>query len=138
MNILAIDDEKIALEGLVSAIKEAEPSATIYSFQNPQDALEFCQSTSCEVAFLDIQMRNISGVELAKAIKLIHPHMNIIFATGYIDYMKEAFDLHASGYMLKPITAEKVRDELDNLRYSLKPVRKKKYIFRPLEILKCL
>lgn len=130
MNILAIDDEKIALEGLISAIKEAEPSATIYSFQNPQDALEFCQSTSCEVAFLDIQMRNMSGVELAKAIKLIHPHMNIIFATGYIDYMKEAFDLHASGYMLKPITAEKVKDELDNLRYSAKPVRKKKVYFQ--------
>lgn len=42
MNILALDDEEIALEGLVSAAKQAEPSATIYSFRKPKEALEFC------------------------------------------------------------------------------------------------
>ena len=91
MTILALDDEKIALEGLVSAIQEAEPSAAVFSFRKPAEALEFCGKTPCEVAFLDIQMRGLSGVELAKEIKIINPEINIIFATGYTDYRGEAF-----------------------------------------------
>ena len=126
MNILAIDDEEIALEGLVSAAKKAESSATIYSFRKPKEALEFFQGTPCEVVLLDIQMRNMSGVELAKEIKFINPHTNIIFATGYADYMKDALEMHVSGYMIKPITAEKVKKELENLRFPIKPERKER------------
>ena len=130
MNILALDDEETALEGLVSAIKKAEPSAVIYSFRKPKEALEFCKSTLCEVALLDIQMRNINGVELAKELKLINPSINIIFTTGYADYMHDAFELHASGYLMKPVTSEKVRKELDNLRYYVQPAEKNKVRFQ--------
>lgn len=130
MNILALDDEKIALEGLVSATKKAEPSAVIYSFCKPKEALEFCKSTPCEVVLLDIQMRNMSGVEVAKEVKLLNPNTNIIFTTGYADYMKEAFELHASGYLMKPITPAKIRKELDNLRCPLPPVLENRIRFQ--------
>ena len=130
MTILALDDEKIALEGLVSAIEEAEPSAAVFSFRKPAEALEFCRKTPCEVAFLDIQMRGLSGVELAKEIKIINPEINIIFATGYTDYRGEAFELHASGYLVKPVTPEKVRRELDNLRRPVQPERKNRVRFQ--------
>lgn len=121
MNILVLDDEKIALEGLVSATKKVKPTAQIYSFQKPRDALEFCKSSPCDVALLDIQMRNMNGVELAKQIKSENPNANIIFTTGYSEYMKDAFDLHASGYVLKPVTPEKLKKEFDNLRYKIYP-----------------
>ena len=130
MNILTIDDEKIALEGLVRAVQNAEPSATVYSYQKPKEALAFFLENPCEVVILDIQMRNMSGVELAKEIKRKAPHTNIIFATGYSAYMKEALQMHASGYLLKPITATQVREELDNLRFPVKPVRKNKVFFQ--------
>lgn len=124
MKILAVDDEKIALEGLVDTIKEAEPSAEIYSFSKAGEALEFYKKSMCEVAFLDIQIRNMSGVELAKQMKLINPKVNIIFATGYGSYREEAFDMHVSGYLTKPITPQKIRRELDNLRNPVHPVHK--------------
>ena len=130
MNILALDDEKLALEGLVSAANKAEPSATIYSFSKPREALEFCKSTPCEVALLDIQMRNMNGVELAKEIKLLNPQTNIIFTTGYADYMKDALEMHASGYVMKPVTPDKIRKELENLRYPVKTVLKNKVRFQ--------
>lgn len=130
MKILALDDEQIALEGLVLAAKKAEPSAAIYSFRKPGEALEFCKTMSCEVALLDIQMRNMSGVELAKKIKLLNPQANIIFTTGYTDYMKEAFDIHASGYILKPVTPAKIRKELDNLRFPVLPAAKNRVRFQ--------
>ncbi|MGN1480927.1 response regulator transcription factor [Porcipelethomonas sp.] len=64
-----------------------------YSFRKPKEALEFCQTTSCEVALLDIQMRNMSGVELAKELKLLNPGINIIYS-GYakMGIVKEKVD----------------------------------------------
>lgn len=129
MKILAVDDEKIGLEGLVSTIKEVESSAEIYSFQKAEDALAFCRENVFEVAFLDIRMRGMSGVELAKQMKLINPQVNIIFATGYGDYREEAFDMHVSGYLTKPVTPQKVRKELDNLRYPVASASEKRVRF---------
>lgn len=119
MKILAIDDEKIALEGLIDAISEAEPDAEVYGFRKASEALDFYEKNGGEIVFLDIQLRNTNGVTLAKQMKLLNPRVNIIFSTGYGDYREEAFDLHASGYLMKPITASKVRKELDYLRYPV-------------------
>lgn len=132
MNILAVDDEKISLEGLVRSIEKAEPFAEIHSFQKPLEALEFCKNVcyKFDVAFLDIQMRSMNGVELARQIKLLIPDINLIFATGYAEYREDAFDMHASGYLVKPITPEKVREELDNLRCPIKVFEKKRVRFQ--------
>lgn len=119
MVILAVDDEKIALEGLVHSIKEAEPNSEVYAFRKADEALKFAQTHSCDIGFLDIQMRGQSGIALAKELKLLHPEVNIVFCTGYADYMGEAFSMHVSGYLMKPVTPQKVREEIDNLRYPV-------------------
>ncbi|MGN0622192.1 MAG: response regulator [Porcipelethomonas sp.] len=116
MKILAVDDEKIALEGLESAIKNAAPGAEVYGFKRPEEALEFCSNNKCEVAFLDIEMRGSNGIETAENLKKTNPQINIIFTTGYDSYSIDAFRLHASGYIMKPVTDEKVAVELKNLR----------------------
>lgn len=121
MRIIAVDDEKIALEGLVSAIEKAAPQAEIFSFQKGEDALSFLADKPCEVAFLDIEMRGIQGIVLAQKMKLRYPHINIIFVTGYNEYTEDAFELHASGYIMKPATAEKVMRELSDLRHPSPP-----------------
>ena len=123
MKIIAVDDERIALEGLLDVIREAAPEAELTGFEYPEDALEFVEEHDCNIAFLDVEMAVMSGVELAEQLKLRNPDINIIFATGFGSYRDEAFDLHASGYLIKPITAEAVKRELDNLR---RPVRKPK------------
>lgn len=116
MRIIAVDDEEIALESLESAILEAVPSAEVAIFDTSAAALEYVSDNKCEAAFLDINMGSFNGIALAKAIKLMDPDINIIFSTGYSEYAPEAFEMHASGYIMKPVTAEKVRYELDDLR----------------------
>ena len=116
MKIIAVDDEKIALQGLLSAIQQAAPNAEIYGFRYTREALAHMESDPCDIAFLDIEMKGMNGVELAEKLKAINPDVNIIFATGFGAYRDVAFDLHASGYLIKPITEEGVRRELDNLR----------------------
>ena len=109
MKIIAVDDERIALEGLLDVISEAAPAAELNGFEYPEDALAFADENQCNIAFLDVEMSGMSGVELAEQLKMRNPDINIIFATGFEEYRKEAYDLHASGYLTKPITVEKVK-----------------------------
>ena len=119
MTIVAVDDEKIALEALSNAIREAAPEAELHSFRWSEDVLAFAEETRIDVAFLDVEMAVTSGVQLAQRLTLYQPQINIIFATGFGQYRDSAFDLHASGYLMKPITAEKVQVELAHLRYPV-------------------
>lgn len=121
MNILAIDDMPVPLRALESAIRQAQPDANVFVCQSASQALSLIENNPCEVAFVDIHMPEINGIELAKRMKLKNPNMNIIFATGYDEYMDSAFAMHASGYLMKPITADAVREELQNLRHPPVP-----------------
>ena len=120
MHILATDDEQSALNVLIGAINDVVPKATIHGFRNPLEALEFMKTTKCDIAFLDIQMREMSGIVLSRKLKEIYPKVNIVFVTGYSQYANEAFALHASGYVYKPVTAEKIDTEMENLRTPIK------------------
>lgn len=124
MRIIAVDDEKLALESLVSAIENVAPSGQVCGFRNALRAEKFVEEHPCDIAFLDIEMREMDGVTLAKKMKLIRPNINIIFTTGYGEYRKDALDMHASGYIEKPVTEEKIKREMDELRHPI--VRRKK------------
>ncbi|MBQ2240733.1 MAG: response regulator, partial [Clostridia bacterium] len=123
MKIIAVDDEKIALQGLVASLQKAAPNADIHGFRLAGDAIAHMESDPCDVAFLDIEMKGMNGVEVAEKLKSINPDVNIIFATGFGAYRDAAFDLHASGYLIKPITEENVKRELDNLRRPVKETK---------------
>ena len=120
MKILAVDDEILALEDLVKNIKKVDKSFEITSFNKPNLALQYAKNNYFDVAFLDIEMGPCSGIEMAKKLKKINPNINIIFVTGYSQYAHEAIKLRASGYVLKPSNTNDIREELNNLRYSIK------------------
>lgn len=120
MNIVATDDESLVLENLVTAIKEAVKDAKIDAFIDPFALLEFAKTNPIDIAFCDIKMRGINGIKLVQELKTIQPKVNIIFVTGYDEYMSDAFSLHASGYLLKPVTKNAILKELDNLRNPVK------------------
>ena len=119
MNILAVDDEKIALEGLIQSIQKVVPDAEVAGFRRGDLAMEYASKNPVDVAFLDIEMRGENGLELAKKIKEIYPNRNIVFTTGYSEYAGEAFGMHASGYVMKPVTPEKIEKELGELRHPV-------------------
>ena len=126
MQILAVDDEKIALEGLVSSIEKAAPEADVAGFRRGDLAIEFASLNPIDVAFLDIEMRGENGLELGNKLKEMYPNINIIFTTGYGEYAGEAFSMHASGYVMKPATPEKIQKELEELRHPVEKESKKR------------
>ena len=116
MKILAVDDEYFALELMKRALDEVAGGETIYPCRDVQSALEVARQNKIDVAFLDIYMPEMSGIQLALELKRLNPKVNIIFATGFSEHMKEGIDLRMSGYIMKPVTPEAVRVELENLR----------------------
>ena len=125
MIIYAIDDEELALEGLAGAIKRVAPEEQVFGTTDVREALRIAEQLTPDVVFLDIEMQEINGIEAAKRFQVINPAINIIFTTGYSQYAPDAFLLRASGYILKPVTTEKVRKELENLRIKAAPAGKK-------------
>ena len=130
MRILCLDDEELALQMLEMCVKKARPEAEVWSFDDQDALLEDAEESGCDVAFLDIHMRGMNGVEVAKRLKDINPKMNIIFVTGFSEYKADAMDMKASGYIMKPVTVEEVKEELDDLRFQIAMVPKSNALLR--------
>ena len=120
MKILLVDDEELGLIRLTESVKKVLPEGNEFlSFTNPVLAAEQTTKTPVDIAFLDIQMPVLNGFQLAKKLKSANPQVNVIFVTAYDDYALDAFKMHASGYVTKPVSAEKIKKELDALRYPV-------------------
>ena len=119
MTILAVDDEAPALKSLVGAIEAVKPGVEIYAFRDPMDALQLLESgLEPDVIFSDVQMFDMTGIQFAHRVKVIYPRANVVFVTGYKEYMMDAIRLHASGYILKPVDEEQLKEQFDNLLYT--------------------
>ncbi|MCR5388174.1 MAG: response regulator [Lachnospiraceae bacterium] len=117
-NILVVDDERIAREGVSKLLKELLPDADIYCFARSDEAIEASKRVKFHIALLDIMMEPYNGIETAEILGRTQKELNIIFTTGFDSFSMEAMNLHASGYILKPITRQKLKNELSFLRYK--------------------
>ena len=126
MRILLVDDEKLQLTRLEESVKSVLPTADIVSYTNPVLALKENKKQKIDIAFLDIEMPELNGIQLAKSLKSINPRINIVFVTAYNRFALDAMKLHASGFVTKPVNEEKVFDEINGLRYpvELTPTKK--------------
>jgi DNA-binding LytR/AlgR family response regulator len=119
MNIIAIDDNILALKDIVSTVKEVCPHDEVRGFSKPSELLDFAKETVCGIAFLDIEIWGMNGIELAHKLKEIHGKTNIVFITGHSKYALDSYTVKASDYIMKPITKEAVKQALENLRSSV-------------------
>ena len=122
MRYLLVDDEPLALEALKLAMGRADPQAELYGFTLPSKAVEFAGAQQLDAAFLDIELGSVNGLTLAMRLKELQPDLHIIFVTSYDQYAVDAFQIHASGYLLKPVTEEAILRELTFL-YGPRGVR---------------
>ena len=116
MIAIAVDDEVLMLGALVKAISASADIARVEKFSDCEEALKYVRENHADIAFLDINMRGMGGLALAEKIIAARPSCKIVFCTGYEEYAIPAFKLHASGYLMKPISAEDVQGEIDNIK----------------------
>ena len=124
MNVIAVDDELFCLNDVKEVVELCIPQTEVAGFLKADDAIEYARNNSVDIAFLDIEMNNMTGIQLAAQLIQINEKTNIIFVTGYSEYALEAFSVYASGYILKPATQKSVLAALSNLRYPVENTRK--------------
>ena len=116
MKAIAVDDEIYMLETLQEAVSGSSDIETVAAFSSCSAALAYATENPVDIAFLDINMRGIGGLGLAEKLTELHPRCKIVFCTGYEEYAVSAFQLHVSGYLIKPITQEAVQKEIDHIK----------------------
>ena len=116
-NIIIVDDKKIFLSGALPILEEVMPEATIMGFSRPSEAIEYAKTNRIALAFLDIEIGKTNGMDLCRTLLSLNPHTNVVYLTAHIEYAFDAWSTGASGYLLKPITQEAVRAQLQNIRY---------------------
>ena len=112
MKVICVDDEPLALEytlsqcALIPGIDESK------GFTDAKSALEWLQDNAADLAILDINMPETDGIELAARIKQMRPETAILFLTAYREYALDAYAVHPTGYLLKPVSQEKLEAEV--------------------------
>ena len=116
MKAIAVDDEIYMLETLQEAVSASSDIETVEAFSSCSAALAYATENPVDIAFLDINMRGIGGLGLAEKLLELQPQCKIVFCTGHEEYAVSAFQLHVSGYLMKPITPDAVQKEIDHIR----------------------
>ena len=116
MIAIAVDDEALMLGALAKAISASPDIISVTKFSDCDAAIDHIKTNPVDIAFLDINMRGMGGLALAEKIISHRLDCKIVFCTGYEEYAIPAFKLHASGYLLKPISAKDVQVEIDNIK----------------------
>lgn len=124
MKALVADDELLALYNIKSIVSKNSHIEQCEAFSDSAEALDFVRNNDIDIAFLDIEMGAVSGIEVAKAIRARSIYAYIVFTSGY-DYAITAFEIKANGYLLKPYDSSRVDYEIDCAYKQLVAVRSK-------------
>ena len=119
--VILVDDSKIILTGGLPILETALPNATVIGFTKPSEAVQFVKANNVALAFLDIELGTLNGLDLCRTLLEINPLLNVVYLTAYGEYSIDAWSTGASGFIVKPITVEGVKAQLKNLRHPFSP-----------------
>ena len=114
MKVVCVDDEKLVLDLTLSMLKSLSIVDEAIGFTDAREALRYFEEDTADVALLDIDMPEMNGIALAVELKSRCPETAIVFLTGYSEYAVEAFAMHASGYLLKPVGKDRLEEEIEH------------------------
>lgn len=122
MNVLIVDDEALAREELVFLVKDNVKISSVHEADTIDAAFRIISEFKIDLLFLDIQLGNENGFDLADDLKERKNAPKIIFATAYDQYALDAFNASAVDYVLKPFEQERINEAIEKVS-EIEPVR---------------
>jgi len=121
MKVTLVDDEPLALQYIEHQLRAAGGVEIAGMFEDSEALKAWLRTDDAETdaVFLDIQLPEVNGIELAEQLLEIKPHLRIVFITAYNDFAVKAFELNALDYLLKPVAVERLTITLQRLRAGL-------------------
>ena len=126
MNVLLVDDEQTQLALLRESCEKVIPGAVFLEYTDPVKAFREHGEDGIDLAFLDIRMPELDGIALGRKLKERHPETKIIYVTAHEKYALDAFRIHATGFIVKPVDEEKIAEEVRELWFMTPPGPEKK------------
>lgn len=126
INVLLVDDEAVDLEWLRRRVLASSLDIAVVGIANSGfNALKIIEQLKVDIILSDIRMPIMSGTDFARRAKLIHPKIKIVFISGHEDfsYAKEAIQINASGYLLKPVKDKDLYEMLGSLCTAIEQER---------------
>ncbi|WP_019535749.1 response regulator [Paenibacillus ginsengihumi] len=134
MKVILIDDEHLALSYLEHQLLKIADVEIVGKFVNPFEGKDAIIQRDVDVVFLDINLPEISGIELAELLLESKPYLNIVFVTAYDDYAVQAFELNALDYVLKPVGIERLSKTIRRIQERTGSVPSGSANVRPLKL----
>lgn len=113
MRVIYVDDEQPALDTFRAKTKGLLEPESLRFFLDSEEALRYAGENRVDVAFLDIEMPGMDGIELARELKKKDCNIRIFFMTAFGQYALDAFGVKALGYIMKPYTSEEIKEALE-------------------------
>lgn len=120
MNVIYVDDEKLQHTNFRLTVQGMPEVDSLETFDSSREALAWAGNHTVDVAFLDIEMPVMNGIELAGRLKELDENIKIVFVTAYEQYALQAFFVDAIGYLLKPYSVEDIEKNLKKASYIRK------------------
>ena len=117
MTILLVNEHLDELDQLSGMIKKIRPDLDILCFSSSLEALAEARKTEIDIAVISAEMAELGGLDLGKYLTDLYPMVNLIFLSDSKEYGYDAINIHASGYVLRPLSQKAVRREMEDLRY---------------------
>lgn len=121
IKVLIADDQAILVEGLMTLLSLDDDFEVCGQASDGVEVLKFLETDKAvDVVLMDIQMPNMSGVECTKRIRKLHPNVKVLVLTTFDDddYIIEALNHGASGYILKDLTSERLTSAIKNVYHG--------------------
>lgn len=129
MKALCIDDEPYVLQQIMLICRESQCFSSVDGTMQTAEALTFLENNTVDFVFLDINMPGISGLSFGETIKQKYPQTALVFVTGYSEYALTAFQMHADGYLTKPISTDDIRAEVNHIAQQRRRFQIKSDVF---------
>lgn len=120
LKAIAIDDEPMALKRFARIVEELDGVELSRSFENPFEALAYLEDETVDIAYVDIEMPAMNGIELTERLMEACPSLDIIMVTAHDQYALEAFQVQAVGYLLKPVELKEAQKCVRNIEKKRK------------------
>ena len=121
MRVICIDDEPLAVEYTLKQCAQLPEIDAVKGFTDTEQALNWLEEQPADIVLMDINMPETDGITLAALIKQRQPDTAILFLTAYREYAFDAFAVHPAGYLLKPVSQEKLAEEIRCVCKNLRP-----------------
>ena len=110
LRVLAVDDERPALDELAYLLREQPRVDVVLTASDAAEALRVLEDDAVDAVFLDIRMPRLTGLDLAKILARFAQPPQLVFVTAYDEHAVVAFDLKALDYVMKPVRAERLSE----------------------------